>query len=266
VTARGLVQRAAAAYDRVRPPPAGVVVLIYHRVGGGTSSAVDLPVDVFREQMTLLAGTRPVLTLDDAVEKLAAGGSPEGVVLTFDDGTPDFYECAVPVLESLGLPATLYAATGPIDRGEPMPWGVPAASWDSLRAAAATGLVTIGSHTRNHELLDRLDRATVADELDASVASITEQIGIAPRHFAYPKAVPGNAAAEVEVRVRFASAALAGNRVSRAGCDLHRLARTPVHRADPPEVFESKIHGGLRLEGTVREAVAKARARRPPRT
>lgn len=259
---RHAVQRAAAAYDRLRPPPPGVVVLIYHRVGGGTPSAVDLPVDVFREQMTLLARTRSVLTLDDAVAQLAVGTTPHGVVITFDDGTPDFYECAVPVLEALGLPATLYAATGPIDRGERMPWGVPAASWGSLRSAAATGLVTIGSHTRDHLLLHRLDRATVAGDLDASVASITEQIGVAPRHFAYPKAVRGNAAAEVEVRVRFASAALAGNRVNRTGCDLHRLARTPVHRADPPDVFTRKIHGGLRLEGLVREVVATGRALR----
>lgn len=260
MSARHAVQRVAVGYDRLRPPPPGVVVLIYHRVGGGTSSAVDLPVDVFREQMTRLARARTVLTLDDAVAQLAAGSTPDGVVLTFDDGTPDFYECAVPVLEEWGLPATLYAATGPIDRGEPMPWGVPAASWGSLRAAAATGLVAIGSHTRDHSLLDRPDRATVAADLDASVASITEQIGVAPRHFAYPKAVRGNAAAEVEVRTRFASAALAGNKVNRAGCDLHRLARTPVHRADPPDVFDRKIHGGLRLEGIVREVVAKARA------
>lgn len=259
---RHLVQQVAGVYDRLRPPPSGVVVLIYHRVGGGTTSAVDLPVDVFREQMTVLARTCTVLSLDDAVDQLAAGGAPEGVVLTFDDGTPDFYECAVPVLESLQLPATLYAATGPIDRGEPMPWGVPSASWSSLRAAVATGLVTIASHTRDHSLLDRLDRLSVAEDLDASLASITEQIGRAPRHFAYPRAVPGNPAAEVEVRTRFASAALAGNRVNVAGCDLHRLARTPVHRADPPDVFVRKIHGGLRLEGSVREVVAKVRAQR----
>lgn len=262
MSGRRAVQRAAIVADRLRPPPAGVVVLIYHRVGGGTPSAVDLPVEVFREQMTLLAGTRPVLTLDDAVEQMAAGATPDGVVLTFDDGTPDFYECAVPVLEDLGLPATLYAATGPIDRGEPMPWGVPAATWSSLRSAVATGLVTIGSHTRDHRLLHRLDRATVGDDLDASIESIVEQIGISPRHFAYPKAVRGNPAAEVEVRTRFASAALAGNRVNRSGDDLHRLARTPVHRADPPAVFTRKIHGGLRLEGAVREIVAEVRARR----
>lgn len=237
-------------------------MLIYHRVGGGTTSAVDLPVDVFRQQMDVVAASRPVLRLDDAVEQLAAGQQPNGVVITFDDGTPDFYEVAVPVLESLGLPVTLYAATGPIDAGAPMPWGAPSACWAGLRAAVATGLVTIGSHTRDHPLLDRLERADVAEQLDTSIASITEQIGTAPRHFAYPKAVRGNAAAEIEVRSRFASAALAGNRVNVVGGDLYRLGRTPIHRSDSTETFARKIHGGLRLEGSVREVVARVRALR----
>lgn len=262
MSARTAVQQVAGVYDRLRPPPEGVVVLIYHRVGGGTSSAVDLPVETFRDQMELLAASTQVLALDDAVQQLAAGQQPHGVVITFDDGTPDFYEVAVPVLEDLGLPATLYAATGPIDRLEPMPWGAPSATWDGLRAAVATGLVAIGSHTRDHPLLDRLDRPAVAEQLDTSIASITEQIGVAPRHFAYPKAVPGNAAAEIEVRSRFASAALAGNRVNVAGDDLHRLTRTPVHRADSAETFARKIKGGLRLEGRVREVVARVRAYR----
>lgn len=259
---RTAVQQAANLYDRLRPAPDGVVVLIYHRVGGGTESAVDLPVDVFRQQMKVLAAARTVLGLDDAVGRLADGQQPSGVVITFDDGTPDFYEVAVPVLETLGLPATLYAATGPIDRGGPMPWGVPSATWAGLRAAVATGLVTIGSHTRDHPLLDRLERAAVAEQLDTSIASITEQIGEAPRHFAYPKAVPGNPAAEIEVRRRFASAAIAGNRVNIAGGDLHRLTRTPIHRSDSPATFARKVNGGMRLEGSVREVVARARALR----
>lgn len=265
MNSRTLVQGVARAYDRLRPPPAGLVVLIYHRVGGGTDSMVDLPADLFAAQMTHLASSRPVLTLDHAVAELAAGRTPDGVVLTFDDGTSDFHEVAVPILHRLELPCTLYAATGFIDRGEPMPWGAPSATWDGLRDALTTGLVTVGSHTRDHPLLDTLTREAVAEQLDASIASITDQLGIAPRHFAYPKAVPGNAVAEIAVRARFASAALAGNRVNVAGGDVHRLWRTPVHRADSAEVFARKLHGGLRVEGAVREQVARVRAWREHR-
>ena len=262
MSARRWLQRAAAAYDRLRPPAPGLVVLIYHRVGGGTDSAVDLPKEMFAAQMTLLAASRPVLPLDDAVEQLAAGHTPDGVVLTFDDGTSDYTEIAVPVLAHHGLHSTLYAATGFIDTGSPMPWGAPSATWEGLRGAVATGLVTIGSHTRDHPLLDRLSRSEVAEQLDASIVSITREIGAVPRHFAYPKAIAPNPAAEIEVRARFTSAALAGSRVNRAGADLLRLGRTPVQRGDTPEVFAAKVHGGLRLEGAVRDRVTRWRARR----
>lgn len=262
MNARSLVRRASVAFDRLRPPPAGLVVLIYHRIGAGTRSNVDLPAEVFDEQMALLAATRPVLTLDAAVQQLAAGTPVEGVVVTFDDGTPDFHDVAVPILQRHRVPATLYVATGPVDRGEPMPWGVPSVSWAALRDTLTTGLVTIGSHTRDHLLLDRLDRATVAEQLDASIASITTEIGEAPQHFAYPKAVRGNTAAEIEVRSRFRSATMAGNRVNLPGADLHRLARTPVHRTDSIDTFDRKIHGGMRLEGTARDVVARWRTRR----
>ena len=125
MSARRWLQAAAKAYDRLRPPPAGVTVLIYHRVGGGTDSAVDLPAEMFEAQLQLITATRPVLTLDDAVTRLGAGEEVDGGVLTCDDGTSDFTDVAVPVLQQYDLPATLYAATGFIDRREPMPWGTP---------------------------------------------------------------------------------------------------------------------------------------------
>jgi peptidoglycan/xylan/chitin deacetylase (PgdA/CDA1 family) len=243
VSARRWLQQAAAAYDRLRPPPPGLVVLIYHRVGGGTDSGGPAR-EMFEAQMT--RGQPPVLPLDDAVEPLPAGHTPAGVVLTFDDGTSDYTEIAVPVLAHHGLHSTLYAATGFIDTGSPMPWGAPSATWEGLRGAVATGLVTIGSHTRDHPLLDRLSRSEVAEQLDASIASITTEIGAAPRHFAYPKAIAPNPAAEIAVRARFTSAALAGSRANRGGDDLHRLG-APVQRG-APRSFRRQDARGLRLE------------------
>ena len=75
-------------------------------------------------------------------------------------------------------------------------------------------------------------------------------MGTAPAHFAYPKALPGSPAAELAVRARFRSAALAASRVNRPGhTDLHRLWRTPVQRSDGSEFFAAKALGGMRLEG-----------------
>jgi len=264
---RRLVKRLSRAADAALPRHTGVTVLIYHRVGGGSDSQVDLPVDEFDRQMAHLAEHTTVVTLDDAVASLAAGRPDEDhdgsrVVITFDDGTDDFTDHAVPVLVKHSLPATLYAATSFIDAGTTFPWGAPPTSWTALRDATATGLVTIGSHTHSHWLLDRLDPAAIADDLDRSIELIGTHLGTAPAHFAYPKALPGSPQAEIAVRRRFTSAALAASRVNRPGrTDLHRLWRTPVQRADGFEFFTAKADGGLRLEGELRALAARIKYR-----
>ena len=132
------------------------------------------------------------------------------------------------------------------------------ASWAGLRDAASTGLISIESHTHTHALLDRLPAPDLGDELDRSIEMIGEHISAAPRHFAYPKAVPGSAAADDAVRKRFDSAALARNRVNRAGrTDLHRLWRTPIQRSDDLDSFARKAAGGARIEGELRHQLAR---------
>ena len=196
----------------------GVVVLIYHRVGSGAASAVDLDPAVFTEQLRWLHEHRRVATLDTAIDALVAGRPCDDlVVVTFDDGTSDFAEHVVLALVATNTPATLHVATDFVDHNEPFPWGAPPLSWASLRDAASTGLVTIGSHTHTHRLLDRCDEATIIEELDRSIDRIGAELGEAAAHFAYPKAVAGSAAADAAVRARFRSAALAGTRANRAG-------------------------------------------------
>ena len=282
---KSIVKRTAAVVDRIVPPPAGVTILIYHRVGGGSDSEVDLPVDEFERQLAHLAEHHRVLSLDDAVAELTAGrtsgwatspadaadasmgasGDTDGrrpVVITFDDGTADFTDHAVPALQRHGLPATLYVATQFVDGNEPFPWGAPPTTWAALRDIDDGARITIGSHTHAHWLMDRLERSQLDDDLDRSIGLLREHLDIDPAHFAYPKAVPGSPTAEVAVRRRFRTAALANSRVNRVGrTDLHRLWRTPVQRSDGHDTFARKAAGGLRLEGELRSLTARARYR-----
>ena len=260
---RSLVKQLLAQGDRVLKPPAGVTVLIYHRVGGDSGSEVDLDADAFRAQLEHLREHHQVVTLDAAVEALRDGAPiDDAVVLTFDDGTADFCDVVVPALVAAGVPATLYAATHFISTGTPFPWDAPPASWAGLRDAVATGLVTIGSHTHTHALLDRADPASIGDELDRSIDLIATEIGERPAHFAYPKALGGSPEAEAEVRRRFTSAALARSRVNVPGkTDPHRLWRTPIQRSDGERYFATKAAGGMRLEGELRDLVARVKYR-----
>jgi peptidoglycan/xylan/chitin deacetylase (PgdA/CDA1 family) len=261
------VKGAAVAADTVRRPERGIVVLIYHRVGAGSGLELDMPVDLFAAQADVLAASGRVVSLEDALAQLAgpvhaAGTSagPDPVVVTFDDGTADFVEHALPVLERHRLPVTLYAATAFIDEGRPFPGDGRPLSWRGLADACATGLVDVGSHTHGHRLLDRLPADQIEDELDRSVELIGEHLGSAPRHFAYPKAVAGSAAADRAVRCRFRSAALGGCRPNPFGTtDPYRLARSPIQHADGMRWFERKVDGGMAAEEGLRRLVNRWR-------
>jgi peptidoglycan/xylan/chitin deacetylase (PgdA/CDA1 family) len=257
-------------------------VLIYHRVGGGSGTEIDLSPQAFDEQMAWLSGSGRAVSLDAAIDLLAppdaapaqgdgtsAGGATapgptveSPVVVTFDDGTADLAEVATPILERHGIPATVYLATRFVDEGAAFPDDGTPLSWSAVRDMAATGLVTFGSHTHGHLLLDRLPVDEAADELDRSRALIEDNVGAPAHHFAYPKAVPASPEVEPLVRERFRSAALGRNRPNPVGAtDVHRLWRTAVQVSDGNRYFVRKAHGGMAFEDDLRRAVNRVRYR-----
>lgn len=260
---KGSIKAAAAAADVVRSDVDGITILIYHRVGAGAGGEMDVDPEVFDAHLAWLSAHHRVLSLDDAVDELdrPAGEDRSGVVLTFDDGTADWRTHVLPALEDHGVPATFYVATDFVEQQVAFPGGGEPISWSALGELAASPLVTIGSHTHRHLLLDRLDDAQVDAELDRSIELLRARIDVDPEHFCYPKAVAGSPAADAAVRRRFRSAVLAGTRPNRAGCDLFRLQRSPVQRSDAMRWFRRKAEGGMRLEDDLRRRVNELRYR-----
>lgn len=256
------LKRLAVLYDGLHADRRGIVVLGYHRVGRRTTVRVDLPEWLFEQQMARLAAGPGVVDLDSALTSLAANPppAPDPVVVTFDDGTRDFVDLALPILVRHRVPATLYIATAFIEGGYPFPGGGKPASWAGLAEAVSTGMVTVGSHTHSHALLDRVSGQVAADELERSIDLIGERLGVPTRHFAYPKAILGSAQTQQEVRSRFASAALAGTRPNLyLGTNPYRLSRSPVQVQDGLHYFERKVRGGMGLEDDVRRLVSRRR-------
>ncbi len=261
VALRGL-KVAAATADLVRPPGRGVVILAYHCVGAGTGLEIDLSPAAFDEQMAALAERGGVVTLDDALVALEQP-APDGrdpVVVTFDDGTADFAEHAAPILSRHGIPSTLYLATDFVERQAPYAYGGLPVSWNALRDACADGLVTVGSHTHTHAVMDAIDARTAERELDRSIGLIEDHLGRPASHFAYPKGVAGTDEVAAVVRTRFRSAALAVVAVNRyEATDPQRLARSPIQVSDGQRWFEHKVAGGMAFEGTLRHLLNRRR-------
>jgi peptidoglycan/xylan/chitin deacetylase (PgdA/CDA1 family) len=261
---RQTLKVAAAAADSFRRDRRGLVALIYHRVGGRAPIEMDLPLGLFEEQIAFLAEHANVVTLDEGLRAIetARPDEPNKVLVTFDDGTADFAEAVLPVLASHRVPVMLYLATAFVEDQRPFPYDGRPISWSAVRDAYSTGLVSIGSHTHRHALLDRLPPSDVDDELDRSIGLIGERLGVSAAHFAYPKALPGSPLAERSVRARFRSAALAGTRINEYGAtDPYRLARSPAQVSDGMKWFVRKARGGLELEDRVRRLVNRRRYR-----
>ena len=265
-SARLAVKVASAAADRWRPAVAGVVVLLYHRVGGGSTLEIDLDAERFDEQIAAVAASGRAVSLGAAVEQLGApaplpsANGESSVVITFDDGTADFVDVALPILVRHGVPVTLYVATDFVEGERAFPAGGRPVSWSGLRDACATGLVDVGSHTHTHRLFDRISPTDAAGELDRSIELIGDRLGRTARDFAYPKAVAGPPEVARLVRERFRSAALAGTRVNPwVGTDPYRLARSPIQVSDGMQYFERKLAGGMTLEDSLRRTMNRVR-------
>lgn len=178
-------------------------ILMYHwfRDAGTPSTSrspqLEITPERFAEQMAFLArrGYRSA-TLSDALAAAGEGtASSKTVVLTFDDGTADFWTHARPTLAEHGFRATLFAVTGYVggasewDRhlGEP---ARPLLDWDQIVELHREGH-EIGSHTHMHRVLTELSDDQARDELERSRERLAERIGEPPAALAYPRGFYG---------------------------------------------------------------------------
>jgi peptidoglycan/xylan/chitin deacetylase (PgdA/CDA1 family) len=107
------------------------LILCYHHV-----VAVDPPdpwgvyrfrsqveIGRFRQQLETLARRYSIVPLHTLVRQLAAGVlRAQSAAITFDDGYADNYESGFPILRRMGVPATIYLATGYIESCKSFWW------------------------------------------------------------------------------------------------------------------------------------------------
>jgi peptidoglycan/xylan/chitin deacetylase (PgdA/CDA1 family) len=107
-----------------------MVVLIYHRVCELPHDPQQLAVrpDRFAAHMRTLRDAFEVLRFEQEWPPLRR----PAVAITFDDGYADNFENALPILESVGMPATFFIATGYVGSGREF-W------WDELERALLNG-------------------------------------------------------------------------------------------------------------------------------
>jgi len=259
-TGRALARAAQAAVPRAG---AGYTVLAYHLIGGDTRTAVDVDFDRFRRDMEWLAASSLAVSLDRAVDALSSpNDASRGVVVTFDDAFDNFGRVAWPVLESLGIPVTLYVPVGFFDGKAPSPLTgasrLQPMSWQSLRGIATNPLLTVGSHSYAHaDATSQSDEDLRQDSLD-SKRRLEDELGQEVVHYCYPRAL-WNRRTRSAIAAVFRTAVVAGGRVNRASTfDPYAIRRVPL-RSDMP-TLERLSGSSLWLEEAVSDLARRAKA------
>ncbi len=166
--------------------PAGVAVLMYHRVDANVpSDAVgrDLTVEPgsFAAQLAYLRSHAiAAITAEELARDIAHGKRPQhAVVLTFDDGYDDAATTALPLLRKYGARGTFYVSSGFVGTPRHL-------SWKQLRELRAAGM-EVACHGTFHLDLSTLDRAGQLREAAGCMRRFAHYLGGAPPvTYAYP--------------------------------------------------------------------------------
>jgi peptidoglycan/xylan/chitin deacetylase (PgdA/CDA1 family) len=168
------------------------LVLCYHAVSDRWPDPLAISAAALEHQLRMLKRARMTPVPADAVLSNRA----RTFHVTFDDAYRNV-AAALPLLERLGIPATVfacsdYAAHGRRlavpelrDRMGPHPDELLTMTWDMLRDLAERG-VEIGSHTASHAHLCELGDAELVHELAGSRKEIEDQLGVPCRFISYP--------------------------------------------------------------------------------
>ncbi len=173
-----------------------VKVLLYHNV---TAEETDqnnpyvVSLEEFEEQIRWLKENEyECLTVSEMFQRFADGGIvKKTAAITFDDGYPDVYNYAFPVLTAYGFPATTYLVASKIDSPKNL-------TSDMIRDLHDAGW-EIGSHSMTHS--DLLNHNDLDAEICGSRNLIAAIAGIPLSDvvtFAYPY---GNADETVTTKV-----------------------------------------------------------------
>lgn len=249
-----------------RPAAPGVRVVFYHRISDAHDELAVAPRH-FRAHMEALAaqGVRAVAV--EEVPALIARGARGVVGLCFDDGYHDVAEHAVPVLERLGFRATVFVATGVVDRTATFSWYVrqpPVLSWGDIADLARGGTLRFGAHTVTHPNLLGLDQDAARAEIAGSKAALEARLERRVDAFCYPAGLFGARERALVAEAGFRVATSCEPGANLPSTDPLALRRIQVDRRDGRLDVRAKVAGGQDTPLPLWAAARRRRYGAPP--
>ena len=160
-------------------------VLMYHHIQSKNAAiankqtSLSVYTDYFTAQMQYLKDKGyNVLPMSDLVNFFDSGIPipPRSVLVTFDDGYEDFYTDAYPILQKLGIPATMFLPTGLVGNPGYLTWN---------QISQMSGQILFANHTWSHANVELSDQK-MRYEISTADAQLSDHSLNFPKVFAYP--------------------------------------------------------------------------------
>ncbi len=162
--------------------PSGIPVLNYHQINDVDENMLTVSTAEFETQMVWLEENGyKTITVSELLDALEGKGSlPERpVLITFDDGYIDNYQCAFPILKKHNMRACIFLISEYVSLYPNY------LTWEQLAEMQLSG-IEFGSHTVNHNVLTELSPNSVNHELADSKSLLEKRLGRRIDVLAYP--------------------------------------------------------------------------------
>ena len=231
------------------------LVICYHAVSPTWPSVLAIPPSELEEQVSVLQ--RRGYTAKTFADAVIDGDGMRSFSVTFDDAYQSVWIHAKPVLDELGVPATVFVSTSHVDVGGPLGWRGNGAwldsphareldplTWEQMRELTEQGW-EVASHAHSHVPLTSLDDQALKTEIETSrdllVANVAE-----PRSFAYPYGDHNRKVRQAVDAAGFEAAAAAPLPGEPYVADPLQWPRVGVYRGSSSRFFRLRTMGAVR--------------------
>ena len=232
----------------LRAPRRQDIIITYHMVGEGLPRELNVSKEAFEAQMRYLSQHYNMVSLSD----LMSGNVPSpAAAVTFDDGYRSFLLEALPVMERLRVPSTLFVCTGLIDEGTELltfgsSQGVSKLSWEEVGILAKHDLVDVGAHSHHHlnytlECCDRVRR-----DIETSNDLFKAKLGFVPEYFAYPRGLHNRRVRSIVSEYYLGAFTTSNGLLSFS--NAFKVGRISSRRSDSMSFFSLRLLGLLEFE------------------
>jgi len=209
------------------------------------------PKALHKHMQYLRANDYNIVNLDTILEHLNNKVElPEKTIaITLDDGFSDNYENAWPIFQQFNIPATIFLASGVMEKTNT--WmhtngfsKRTMLTWAQIKEMHQQG-ISFGAHTVNHVKLPELTAEEMLVELVDSKQQIEKQLGITVNHFAYPYGLLDTTAHAMTKKAGYTSACSTLSGFNTLNTDQLTLRRLEVYGTDSVRALTQKITFGV---------------------